>query len=88
MRRGGKKYKVSTEEFKKWITEKNNDLIYGAYIIAKYHYPDITFKELDNNLDSLIIFSLMTLAGFSRCQSSGFLGGMITCPPEKYWNGC
>ncbi len=42
------------EEFKKWITEKNNDLIYGAYIIAKYHYPEITFKELDNNLSSIV----------------------------------
>jgi regulator of sirC expression with transglutaminase-like and TPR domain len=41
-------------ELKKWITQEKNDLIYGAYIIAKYRYPEITFQELDENLSQII----------------------------------
>jgi hypothetical protein len=37
--------------------------------------------ELLRSFDSLSIFSLMTLAGFNRYQSSKFLGGIITAPP-------
>ncbi len=42
------------DDFKTWIDEKDNDLIYGAFIIAKYHYPEITFDELKNNLNKII----------------------------------
>jgi regulator of sirC expression with transglutaminase-like and TPR domain len=41
-------------ELKKWIIQENNDLIYGAYIIAKYRYPEISFQELENNLNLII----------------------------------
>ncbi len=42
------------KEFKKWISERDNNLLYGAYIIAKYRYPEITYLELEKNLDTIV----------------------------------
>ena len=47
-------------------------------------YPSILPNELIISLFSLSIASLITLAGLSLLQSSGFLGGIITLPSEWY----
>lgn len=36
------------EEFTAWGNDSDRSLLYGAYLISKYQYPDLNFEEIDN----------------------------------------
>ncbi len=37
----------------KWIKEGAKDLLYGAFIIAKYQYPELVYDELNQKIDRI-----------------------------------
>ena len=38
---------------KKWVDEGGKDLFYGAFLVAKYQYPDLNYNELNEKIDKL-----------------------------------
>jgi regulator of sirC expression with transglutaminase-like and TPR domain len=36
-----------------WLSNDNPDLLSGAFLIAKYHYPDIRFEEIQRRISKL-----------------------------------
>ncbi|MCK4920893.1 MAG: transglutaminase family protein [Bacteroidales bacterium] len=40
-------------ELRAWISSEENDLLHGAYLIAKYQYPDLEFTEIEKQIDLL-----------------------------------
>ena len=38
-------------ELSEWLETGSRDLLYGAYIIAKYQYPDLYYSELDVQIE-------------------------------------
>lgn len=36
-----------------WLKTKNNQMIYGAYLIAKYQYPDLFYSEIEGQIEIL-----------------------------------
>ncbi len=44
--------KIDTE-FKNWLKNDQN-LLYGAFLVAKYPYPDIEFSDIENKLNKII----------------------------------
>ncbi len=41
------------KELKDWSDCRGDQLVYGAYLIAKSHYPELQFNEIDSKLDEL-----------------------------------
>ncbi len=41
------------DELRIWATSGGNNLLYGAYLIAKYQYPDLYFSEIEEQIDVL-----------------------------------
>jgi regulator of sirC expression with transglutaminase-like and TPR domain len=41
------------KELKDWSDCRGDQLIYGAYLIAKVHYPDLQFNEVDSKINEL-----------------------------------
>ncbi len=41
-------------EMKRWLTFEQDDLLKGVYLLAKYRYPDLTFREVEDSLDKII----------------------------------
>ena len=39
-------------ELKQWLTTGASDLLYGAYIVAKYQYPDLYFSEIEQQIEA------------------------------------
>ncbi len=37
----------------KWLKEGAEDLLYGAFLVAKYQYPEINYEELNQKIDRL-----------------------------------
>ncbi|TLX73433.1 hypothetical protein E9993_15060 [Labilibacter sediminis] len=37
----------------KWINEGGKDLFYGAFLVAKYRYPDLNFEELNEKVNRI-----------------------------------
>ncbi len=37
----------------KWVHEGGKDLLYGAFLVAKYQYPELDFKEITKTIDTL-----------------------------------
>jgi len=48
------RYKKIDNEIVEWINNKQNDLLYGAYLIAKYQYPEIEFEDVNEKLNKII----------------------------------
>ena len=42
-----------SSEWEKWLEQENPDLLTGAYLVAKYHYPDIQFEDLFKKVTKL-----------------------------------
>ncbi len=42
-----------TEEFTQWLNNSNGDLMKGALIVAKYHYPDIQYSVVLQEIEKL-----------------------------------
>ena len=38
------------KEWKVWLTKDKPDLLTGAYLIARYHYPEISFEEIQKKI--------------------------------------
>lgn len=41
------------KELKDWSDCRGDQLVYGAYLIAKSHYPELQFSEVDSKIDEL-----------------------------------
>ena len=39
--------------FKEWVNEDSKDLLYGAYLVAKYQYPDLQYSAIVEEIDSI-----------------------------------
>jgi regulator of sirC expression with transglutaminase-like and TPR domain len=46
-------YEALTEDWEIWLEQENPDLLSGAFLIAKYHYPDIHFEDLSKKVTKL-----------------------------------
>ncbi|MCW3785372.1 transglutaminase-like domain-containing protein [Plebeiibacterium sediminum] len=40
-------------ELRKWVTNGAENLLYGAFLLAKYQYPDLNYDELNQQIDRL-----------------------------------
>jgi regulator of sirC expression with transglutaminase-like and TPR domain len=40
-------------EMRRWLVSEQNDLLKGVYIIAKYQYPELSYSELEEPLESI-----------------------------------
>jgi regulator of sirC expression with transglutaminase-like and TPR domain len=40
-------------ELKNWLVSPNNDLLYGAYLVCKYQYPEVSIIRLKEQLSEL-----------------------------------
>ncbi len=41
-------------QLQKWVRTGQNDLLKGAFLIARYQYPDLEMKEIEISLDRII----------------------------------
>ncbi len=41
------------KRFKAWVTFDGEDLLTGAWLVARYQYPELTFEELDNAINKI-----------------------------------
>ncbi len=41
------------EELHTWVKGGSNNLLYGAYLIARYQYPDLYFSEIEEQMEVL-----------------------------------
>ncbi len=37
----------------KWVQEGGKDLLYGAFLVAKYQYPELDYKEINKTIEAL-----------------------------------
>jgi len=42
-----------SQNLKQWVSEGGKDLLYGAYLVAKYQYPDLYYSEIEQQIASL-----------------------------------
>lgn len=40
-------------ELRSWSSSTENDLLYGAFLVAKYQYPDLYFSEIEEQIEVL-----------------------------------
>ncbi len=40
-------------QLRKWLVEGAEDLLYGAFLVAKYQYPEINYDDLNQKIDRL-----------------------------------
>ncbi len=40
-------------DLKQWHTEGGNNVLYGAYLVAKYQYPDLIYSDIETQVDAL-----------------------------------
>jgi len=43
----------SDKDFKKWL-KNDNRLLYGAFLIAKYQYPEIVYEDVEDKLNKIV----------------------------------
>ncbi|MFW5754894.1 MAG: transglutaminase-like domain-containing protein, partial [Marinilabiliaceae bacterium] len=41
------------KRFKNWLLYEENDLLKGAWLVARYQYPELTYEEVNNGINSL-----------------------------------
>lgn len=46
-------FKNVTDELEQWIATGATNLLYGAYLVSKYQYPDLYFSEVEQQIESL-----------------------------------
>jgi len=46
-------YEALTTEWLDWLEQENPDLLTGAFLVAKYHYPEIHFEDLIKKVTKL-----------------------------------
>lgn len=42
-----------SQNLKQWVSGGGKDLLYGAYLVAKYQYPDLYFSEIEQQIATL-----------------------------------
>jgi regulator of sirC expression with transglutaminase-like and TPR domain len=40
-------------ELRNWVQSGSADLLYGAYLVSKYQYPDLFFSEIEQQIEAL-----------------------------------
>jgi len=40
-------------DLKKWKETKSNELLYGAYLVARYQYPELKFSEISGSVNEI-----------------------------------
>ena len=46
-------FKNIIDELKQWISSGSENILYGAYLVAKYQYPDLYYSEIDQQIETL-----------------------------------
>jgi regulator of sirC expression with transglutaminase-like and TPR domain len=46
-------FRYVSKELEIWANDKHNDLLYGAYLVAKYQYPDLYFSEIEERIEQI-----------------------------------
>jgi len=46
-------FRKSDEEFKHWL-KNDKRLLYGAFLIAKYRYPEIIYEDVEDKLNKIV----------------------------------
>ncbi len=46
-------YEALIEDWEIWLEQESPDLLSGAFLVAKYHYPDIHFEDLSKKITKL-----------------------------------
>lgn len=44
-------FRFISNELKVWASSKENDLLYGAYLVARHQYPDLYFSEIEQQIE-------------------------------------
>ncbi|MCF6366854.1 MAG: transglutaminase-like domain-containing protein [Bacteroidales bacterium] len=88
-------------ELASWINNKDNDILFGSYLIAKYKYPNLIFEDIEDKLIKIIndirseinFFSLTSLQQIRNINNllfsvQRFKGGFsnIINPDNSYIN--
>ena len=48
-----RRFQQSDEEFKHWL-KNDKRLLYGAFLIAKYQYPEIVYDDVEDKLNKIV----------------------------------
>lgn len=46
-------FRYISNEIRIWAKDKENGILYGAYLIARYQYPDLYFSEIEEHIELL-----------------------------------
>ncbi len=46
-------FKDIKDRMRKWLEVSDDDLLYGAWLVSKYQYPELKFEELSDRLNQL-----------------------------------
>lgn len=46
-------FAVTYANLSEWVQEENHDLVKGAYYIARYQYPDLTYEEVLSKIEAI-----------------------------------
>jgi regulator of sirC expression with transglutaminase-like and TPR domain len=46
-------YRYVKNELIKWVALGASDLLYGAYLVARYHYPSLDFKWIESQVNEI-----------------------------------
>ena len=49
----GIQFNQTKEDLLHWISEGAKDVLYGAYLIARYQYPDLQFSDIEAEVENL-----------------------------------
>jgi regulator of sirC expression with transglutaminase-like and TPR domain len=46
-------FNSTKDELRQWIAEGSGNLLYGAYLVAKYQYPDLVYSDIEEEIELL-----------------------------------
>ena len=46
-------FRNTKQEFENWVKNNHKDIVEGVFYIAKFQYPDLTFKEITDKIDEI-----------------------------------
>jgi regulator of sirC expression with transglutaminase-like and TPR domain len=44
-------FNLFKEDIRHWISKGSEDVLYGAYLVAKYQYPDLQFSDIESQVE-------------------------------------
>jgi regulator of sirC expression with transglutaminase-like and TPR domain len=48
------RFKTLSQEIKQWALSPENDILYGAFLVAKYQYPHLDFASTENKIAGIV----------------------------------